>query len=131
MKLKSPDGHIEMLLSVDAGHVSWQASMDGHAMLEKEPLEIHAEGDAAAGAIHFGKAQRYRIDDTYPWYGVHSMAEEHGRGLRVPLLGTRGATAFTLEARAYNNGVAFRMTLPGSEPRVPQETVGFRSVGGK
>ena len=126
LKLKSPDGRIEMLLSVDAGHVSWQASMDGHAMLQKEPLDIHAAGDAIAGVIHFGKAQRYRIDDTYPWYGVHSMAEEHGRGLRVPFLGTSDATAFTLDARAYNNGVAFRMILPGSEPRVPQETVGFR-----
>jgi alpha-glucosidase len=130
LKLKSPDGHIEMLLSVDAGHLSWKASMDGHIVMEKEPLEIHAEGDAAAGATHFGKARRYRIDDMYPWYGVHSVAEEHGRGLRVPLLGAGGATAFTLEARAYNNGVAFRMTLPDSEPRVPQETVGFRPPAG-
>lgn len=34
LKLKSPDGHIQMLLSVDGGHLSWQASMDGHAMLQ-------------------------------------------------------------------------------------------------
>jgi alpha-glucosidase len=130
LKLKSPDGQIEVVLSVDAGHVSWQASMDGHAMLEKEPLEIHADGHETAGAIHFGQAQRYRIDDRYPWYGVHSVAEEHGSGLRVPLLGLGAATAFTLEARAYNNGVAFRMTLAGSEPCVPQETVGFQPVAG-
>ena len=130
LKLKSPDGHIEMVLSVDAGQLSWQASMDGRAMMEKEPLEIQATGDAITGAIHFGKAQRYRIDDTYPWYGVHSVAQEHGRGLRVPLLGAAGGMAFTLEARAYNNGIAFRMTLPGSQPRVPQETAGFRPVAG-
>jgi alpha-glucosidase len=130
LKLKSPDGHIEMLLSVDAGHLSWQASMDGHAMLQKEPLEIRASGDEAAGVIHFGKVQHYRIDDIYPWYGVHSVAEEHARGLRVSLLGSGGAMAFTLEARAYNNGVAFRMRLPGSDPRVPQETAGFRPVAG-
>jgi alpha-glucosidase len=130
LKLKSPDGHIEMLLSIDAGHLSWQASMDGHILMEKEPLGAYAGGDAMAGAIHFGKAQDYRIDDTYPWYGVHSVAEEHGRDLRVPLLGAGGSTVFTLEARAYNNGVAFRMMLPSSEPRVPQETVGFRPVAG-
>ncbi len=130
LKLKSPDSHIEMMLSVAGGHVFWQVSMDGRALLEKEPLEIHAGGDATKTAIRFGKTQRYRIDDRYSWYGVHSAAEEHGVGLRVPLLGTGKTTAFTLEARAYNNGVAFRMTLLGSEPRVPQETAGFRPVMG-
>jgi len=130
LKLKSPDGHIKMLLSVNGGHLFWRALMDGHTMLQKEPLDIHAQGDTTAGPIHFGKADRYRIDDKYPWYGVHSVAEEHGTGLRVPLLGADGTTAFTLEARAYNNGVGFRMTLSGSQPRVPVETAGFRPVAG-
>lgn len=130
LKLKSPDGHVEMVLSVDGGHLLWQAALDGRTVMENEPLDIHASGDPAARLHGFGKPQRYRIDDRYPWYGVHSVAVEQGRGLRVPLLTAAGATAFTLEARAYNNGVACRMLLPGNEARVPEETAAFRPAAG-
>lgn len=130
LRVESPDGHIEMVLSVEEGQLEWQASMDGQRTMEKEPLDIHAAGSSQAKLTGFGEAQHYRINDRYPWYGVHSIAEEQGRGLRVPLLDAAGATAFTLEARAYDNGVAFRMTLPGSDARVPEETAGFRPTAG-
>ena len=81
LKLKSPDGRIEMLLSVDAGHVSWQASMDGHAMLQKEPLDIHARGrcDSRCDSLWQSTALSHRrhlslvrraLDGGRTWEGI-------------------------------------------------------------
>jgi len=129
LPVKSPDRHIAVNLSVEAGQVEWCALLDGVMVLEKAPLEISG-GEPSTGPVHFGRTRRYRINDSYPWYGVHSVAEERGSGLEVPLLAHDGTVAWILEIRAYDNGIAFRMTLPGTEPRVPQETAAFRPVAG-
>ena len=125
LSVKSPDGHIEVDLSVKGGHVEWNSLLDGVVVMEKAPLGISSGGQAEK-LVHFGTARHYRIDDSYAWYGVHSVAEEHGAGLEIPLLDRDGTVAWILEMRVYDNGIAFRMTLPGTEPRVPQETAAFR-----
>jgi alpha-glucosidase len=125
----SPDGHVALTLSLEAGGLRYEAALDRRTVLEKAPVGICAEGVNAA-AVKFGKMRRYRIDDTYPWYGVHSMAHESGEGVEIPLMGSDGAEAFALEARAYDNGIAFRLKLPGGKARIPQETTGFRPVEG-
>ncbi|HEY2468149.1 MAG TPA: glycoside hydrolase family 97 catalytic domain-containing protein [Terracidiphilus sp.] len=130
ISVKSPDGHVEMTLSTESGQLKYQVSFNGHSVLEKAPLDIRAVGDATTSALHFGSAGNYQIDDSYPWYGVHASAQESGTGIRVPLLRANGEEAFDLDARAYNNGIAFRFTLPGQKARVPEETVAFRPVRG-
>jgi alpha-glucosidase len=130
LKVQSPDRHVVVKVRIDGGHVSWQALLDGRAVLERAPLGIGVVGEASARVARFGKTRRFGIDDRYPWYGVHAEAREQGNGVAVPLLHAGGGVAWTLEMRAYDNGVAFRMTLPGSEPRVPEETSGFRPTQG-
>lgn len=126
LSVKSPNGRIEFVLSTDGDHLSYEILANGATVLEKAPLDIRATGEPEVSALHFGTPRSYRIDDSYPWYGVHSTAEEHGSGLRVELLRARGDEAFSLDARAYNNGIAFQFSLPGDRPRVPDETTAFR-----
>lgn len=130
LSVKSPNGRIEMVLSTDGDHLNYKVVADGRTVLEPAPLAMRVMGDAGEPALHFGTSQHYGIDDSYPWYGVHTTAEEHGSGLRVELLQPQGDEAFDLDARAYNNGVAFRFSLPGIEARVPDELAGFRPEGG-
>ncbi|HWE83587.1 MAG TPA: glycoside hydrolase family 97 catalytic domain-containing protein [Terracidiphilus sp.] len=122
----SPDGRIVLVLSIERGRLTYEVARNGSAMLEKAAMGIRTDGQTAIEAAHFSSVRRYRIDDSYPWYGVHSVAEEHGVGTETELVGADGAVLFTVEARAYDNGVALRMTLPGKAGRVPIETVAFR-----
>lgn len=128
LHLKSPDGHIAATVRIREGHVVWEASLNGHAVLDSAPLGIGVAGEAVTPVNRFGKEHRYAIDDRYPLYGMHAEGREKGNGMLVPMLVASGKPAWILEMRAYDNGVAFRMTLPGSEPRVPEETTGFRPV---
>jgi alpha-glucosidase len=131
LDVKSPDGRIDFAVSIHHGQLVYQVARDGRVLLRKSPLSIRAAGEAPEKAARLGDPQRYSIDDSYPWYGVHSQAEEHGAGARIPVLGPRQQLEYTLEARAYNNGIAFRMTLPGTTARVPLETAAFRPAGGR
>jgi hypothetical protein len=58
LKLRSPGGHIEIVLSVQRGDLSYEASMDGRELLDKAPLEIHADDEAQTNALHLGKVRR-------------------------------------------------------------------------
>jgi hypothetical protein len=130
LRLTSPDGRIELSFSVDGGQLTYELAKNRHTLLAKAPMDMHASGDATVSGLHFGQARCYRLDDSYPWNGVHASAEEHGAGVEVSLLGWDGRAAYTLEARAYNNGAALRMTLPSGPARVPVETIAFHPPAG-
>jgi alpha-glucosidase len=85
------------------------------------------DGVNICDGVKAGKADRYRVNETYPWHGVHSTAVNRANGARVALTHS-GSTNYTLEARAYNDGVAFRLIVPGADgkSRVPDETTTFR-----
>jgi hypothetical protein len=38
--------------------MSYEASMDRRELLDKAPLEIHADDEAQTNALHFGKVRR-------------------------------------------------------------------------
>lgn len=128
LTVKSPDAHVALTVRIEHERVLWRALLDGQPVLQWAPLGIGIAGESSARVMRFGETREYAIDDRYPWYGVHAEASEQGNGMDAPVLGAGGRLEWTLEARAYDNGVAFRMTLPGSEPRVPAETTGFRPV---
>jgi alpha-glucosidase len=66
------------------------------------------------------------VKETYPWRGVHSQAVNHCNGATIHLKHARSNTTWTLEARAFNDGIAFRQIVPGdSEQRVPDEATRF------
>jgi alpha-glucosidase len=119
-----------MSLVLEHGQLSYQVAKDGRIVLNKARLGIRASGDQAPADAQFSNPRRYRIDDSYPWYGVHSLAKENGEGLEVALVDSAKHVLYTLEARACNNGIAFKMTLPGEAARVPDETVEFHPPSG-
>jgi len=79
-----------------------------------------------AGGVEFGKPETYKLNQTYPWNGVRSTAIDNCNGVKVPLTHRQSRTAYTLEIRAYNDGIAFRHVVPGEGSRVPDETTAFR-----
>ena len=128
LRVTSPNGRIALTFSVQDGRVTYQVARDERPVLSRAPLEIQVSGAKHFDCARLEEVRRYRIDDAYPWYGVHSTAQESGAGLTMSALRSDGIVLYTLDARAYDNGVAFRMTLPDGPARVPQETVGFHPL---
>jgi alpha-glucosidase len=87
------------------------------------------KADLGDGA-QIGAATAYKVDETYPWYGVHSTATDKCNGVRIAMLHPGSKTAYTLEVRPYDDGVAFRHVVPGTGARTPDEATVFRVPAG-
>src|SRR5262249_13323864 len=84
------------------------------------------DGVDLTGGVEVGKVEPYRVDETYPWHGVHARAVNRCNGATIPVKHVNSNTRYTLEARAFNDAVAFRFTAPGADrPRVPDEATTF------
>jgi alpha-glucosidase len=79
--------------------------------------------------VQTGPVTTYRINETYPWLGVHAIVHNQCNGIKVPV--NKGGVSYTIDIRVFNDGVAFRMVLPGksNESRVPDEATLFNLPG--
>jgi alpha-glucosidase len=126
VRIESPGGDVRLSLSVAQGRLVQTVSLRGGAVIERSPLGIEVDGVDLGQGVSLGAVERYRTDQTYPWRGVHATAIDRSRGARVAVRPARGA-AYTVEARAFDDGVAFRFVVPGApgERRVPDAATAF------
>lgn len=123
----SPNGRVQFeLVHGDQGRLAFRVGFNRQPAIETSSLAIVVDGiDLAAGAER-GKPDRYRVDETYPWRGVHAEAVNRSQGARIPVRHPASRTAYTLDVRAFDDGVAFRYVIPGAgKTRVPDETTAF------
>jgi len=101
-------------------------SPDGNVRLTILPNAERLTFTLSTGVVA-GPVERYEINETYPWYGAHSMAVNHCNGARISLQHDLSFINYILEVQAFNDGVAFRHVIPGEEgaSRVPDEYTTF------
>ncbi len=131
--LVSPDGAVRFTLSVQQGaRLGCEMTFQGKRVIEPSLLGIIVDGVSLGEGTALGSSQRYRVNETYPWHGVHSLARNHANGLRLAVKHAKTGAACTLEARAYNDGIAYRFIVPGDESksRIPDEATLFRIPAG-
>ena len=127
INLGSPDGRVQIRLSPgEQGSLKYSVMFKEKPLIETSALGITVDGVNLGEGAQIGKVDRYQRNETYPWYGVHSTAVDNCNGARVSLIHVKSRTAYTLEIRAYNDGIAFRHIVPGEGARVPDEATAFR-----
>jgi alpha-glucosidase len=127
LRLMSPKRQVEFRLYLgDRQQLEYEVLLSSRILIERSPIGITVDGVKLGEGVTLGKAVSYRVQETYPWYGVHSTAVNRCNGLKIPVTHTVSKTAFTLEVRAYDDGVAFRHLVPGEGARVPDEATSFR-----
>jgi alpha-glucosidase len=132
VRVASPDGKIRFeLLLREQSRLSYRVTFRNRVVIEASSLGIIIDGvDLGAGA-EIGKAERYRLDERYAWRGVHSEAVNRCNGAKLSLKSAKSGAGFTLDVRAYDDGVAFRFVVVGDEKqRVPDETTAFTLPAG-
>jgi alpha-glucosidase len=131
VEVASPDGRVRLSVGADAqGHLAYMITADGRTRLRESPAGVIVDGaDLGAGAV-LGKFRLRSMDETFAWRGNKTAARNRCLAtevaVRTPVPG-RGEVAWTLELRAFDDGVAFRYRVPGRGRRqVAGESTAWR-----
>ena len=127
----SPDGRVQFRLSLgDQGRLQYAVTFREKPVIEASALGITVDRVNLAESVQIGKVDRYQVNETYPWHGAHSTAVDNCNGVKIVVTHIQSRTTYTLEIRAYNDGIAFRHVVPGEGTRVPDEATAFRLPAG-
>lgn len=127
VEVRSPDGRIRFVLSGNAERLTYGVMMEHDPVIEPSVLRMILDGFDLASGVIFQGIERYQIDETYPWHGAHATATNHCNGAKVSFVTDLGMQPFSLEIRAFDDGVAYRFVVPGAEnqSRRPEELSEF------
>lgn len=129
----SPDGSVSLSLKLKEKSLYYEVEKNGVNVLDEAPIRFTIDGSELCNSVDILSSDSYKTDNTYPIRGSHSLAVDKSNGRTFKLQNTILKINFTLEARVYNDGVAFRIILPGKqgEMRVPDEHTIFTLPKGK
>lgn len=139
--LMSPDGGLQIEMatlsggspSAAGGQLAYRVSFRGKPVVEWSNLGLRLQGAEALGpAVRIAGSEPTQVDES--WETPHGRAnpvQNRYRAVTVRTVETgRRARSLTMEARAYNDGVAFRYVAPEQpairELRLAGEETQFR-----
>lgn len=122
--VSSPDGSIQFHVTFSGG-IGYDVSLKGKPVIEPSRMVFSIDGTELTGSPTIGEIKTYKINETYPFRGVHSVATNRCNGATIAL--KSGEANYTLEIRAFNDGVAYRFISAGEngQCRVPDEASTF------
>jgi alpha-glucosidase len=123
VQVTSPDGKVKFTLGSNPERLTYTVTLDRATVIEPSSLDMRVDGYDLSSGVIFSNLEQYKIDETYPWHGVHSTAINRCNGAKVSLTHDLSQTAYILEIRAFNDGVAYRHVITGdaNAVRVPNE----------
>lgn len=121
--LSSPDGRVEAVISSEPGSLGYRITHAGAGVIERSTLGISVDGKNLASGIAIAPPVKNSIEESYPWRGGKSRALNRCNGFEIPVMHQPSGTAWTLEVRVFDDGVAYRYRIPGTgQRRVDRET---------
>ncbi len=124
-KISSPDGKV----SFELIGLKYRVTFNGAPVIEPSTIGIFTRDDSEltkSRAIRLAKS--YTIKETFLTRGVHSMGRNHCNVSEFSIVADE---SYTLEVRAFNNGIAFRYIVAAdAQPRIPREQTSFKVPSG-
>src|SRR5688572_31623292 len=131
LELASPDIQVRFTLVAADGALTYTVTFRGKPVLEKSRLGILVDNVDLTRGTELGKPESFRINEKYPWRGIHSQAINRCNGLKIPITHKETGTHYAIEVRAFDDAIAFRHIIPGeSKSRVPDEKTTFALPAG-
>ncbi|MBV9865427.1 MAG: glycoside hydrolase family 97 catalytic domain-containing protein [Abitibacteriaceae bacterium] len=122
----SPNGQVQARVFLQGGQLSYAVTFRTKPVIEVSPIRITIAGQDLTSNVAVSLTQPYQVQESFPWYGSHALATNHCNGATIALRDLKSNTSYTLDVRAYNDGMAFRYSVPGNDQaRVPDETTAF------
>ncbi|OGC02308.1 glycoside hydrolase, partial [candidate division KSB1 bacterium RBG_16_48_16] len=119
--ISSPDSSVQFQLSrLENARLAFAATFLNAPVVEKSPIGITVENVDMGQDVEIGNAELYEINETYPWRGVHAQATNHCNGAKIAVTHKKSKTDYSLDVRVFDDGIAFRLIVPGEGSRVVQ-----------
>ena len=129
-RVESPGRNVAFEWRIEGAELAYRVSRGPVRVLEWSRAGIVVDGvNLASGATPVGAGRRSRTTEDYPTRGVHSIARHHSTNARYEFRAKTGPP-FALEVRVFDDGAAFRLIVPGSGTRIPDEATTFRLPAG-
>ena len=132
LDVRSPNGQVTFTVLPNAERVTFTVTLENTIVIEPSPIVLTLDGyDVSAGVVHNG-VERDEVHERYPWFGVRSIAISDSNRARLSLTHDLTSVPYTLEVRAFDDGVAYRHIVPGDAAvsRVPDEWSTFNLPAG-
>lgn len=112
-RLLSPDGKIEVSIAVQST-LNYRVRIDGQQILRNSPMGLEfADGTILGQNVELVKLHRESANSTWPnRWGKHSQVHDQHNELRLTLREKSIHRTFDVVFRVFNDGVAFRYSLP-------------------
>lgn len=131
VRVLSPNKSIEARIFLRDGRLAYEVASNKKPVIEASPLAVSVDGIELTQGAELGRVKQSKINETYPWRGVHARAINKCNAATISLKHLQSSTAFVLEVRAFDDGIAFRHIIPGGEKaRVPDEATAFTIPAG-
>jgi alpha-glucosidase len=132
MEIASPAGSVRFQLSrASSGQLSYSVALKGGPVIEASRLGMTLDGVDLGQGFEVLRVERYRLRESYASRGVHSEAVNHCHGAKVFARHSESKTDYLIEVRAFDDGIAFRLIVPGEgRRRVPDEATAFTIPAG-
>ncbi len=131
VEVRGPNGSVRLELRTEAGRLTFAVQLADRPVIAPSSLGLTVDGIDLGQGAELGAVESYSFDERYPTRGVHSLAIYRGNGARVQVKGGKSGAAYSVEARAFDDGIAFRTIVPGDDrERFPDEATAFRLVPG-
>jgi len=128
--VQSPDRLIRFRLFVQNKQLSYSVLYKDQVVIGPSPIRMSVDQTQVTREVQIGKIQPYQRNENYPWYGVHSNVQNHFNAAKIAL--SAGKEKYAADIRVYNDGVAFRLIIPGKSgiERVAGESTVFTLPAG-
>ena len=123
VQIASPDGKVKLIVGSNPERLTYWVTLENTVVIEPSPFDMRMDGYNLSSGVTFTNLERYAIDETYPWHGVHSTAINRCSGTKISLTHDLSMIPYVLEIRVFNDGVAYRHVIAGEADavRVPDE----------
>lgn len=114
--ISSPDQSIRLQLHCKNGVLSYNIDFNQSHVILSSRLNMVLSGKSAEQNLSMVSVEKYKVNNTYPYRGVHSTAINKYNGVTIKI--TSGASLFRVEGRVYNDGVALRYLIENTDSAI-------------
>ncbi len=113
VRATSPDGRTSVTLSVVSGALQWSVLRGGSTVIATSPLGLKlSNGTTLGNNVTVTLNQHWTVNTTWnPAYGRNTTITDNYQEQRWNLQDNASGVHFSVQARAYNAGVALRYVL--------------------
>jgi alpha-glucosidase len=130
VQVASPGRQVVLTIGSEAGRLTWRLALSGKPVLDSSRLGIVIDGLDLGQGASVVRSESYRVDERYPWRGVHAQAVNRANGARLQIRHAGSNSTYTLDVRVADDSAAVRYVVPGEGKRVPDAAMTFQVPAG-